>query len=128
MSNAAEKIIKKICSACETDAVVRLGAEGGTAFYPTDDSLTVAFLDGGELRKMKIKCKIKGEIPSRLFSSAEKICQGIGSIVADDEFVRICVTERPSMESSSENGMEIVSFMIAVDYILERVVKYEDSI
>lgn len=121
MSNAAEKVIRKICSACGTDAVVRLGAEGGTVFYPTDDSLEVAFLDGGELRKMKIKCKLKGEIPSKLFEAAETICQGIGSIAADDEFVRICVIERPSMESSSENGMEIVSFMIAVDYILERV-------
>lgn len=128
MNNAAEKIIRKICSACEMDAVVRLGADGGTAFYPVDDSLTVAFLDGGELRHMKIKCKLKGEIPGELFSSAEEICRSISGIASDDEIVRIYVDERPSMESSSENGMEIASFIISAEYVLEKGGEDENSI
>ena len=119
------KIIDRISELCGEAPSVRLSAGGGTAYYPISDSLKAAFLDGGELREMRIKAKFKGEIPSGLFAAAEDFCRDIDRGDTDIEgegfrVVRLEVTERPSMESCSENGMSIVSFLLSAEYILER--------
>lgn len=124
MTGIAENIIVGISRICGTEPSVRLTANGGTAFYPVSDSLKAAFLDGGELREMKIKVKIKGEVPSVLFNAAEKFCAAELSDFDNDgeifRIIRVKPLERPAMESCSENGMNIVSFVIAAEYILEK--------
>lgn len=124
MRSIAEDIVCRIGEKCGNEPSVRLSASGGTAFYPISDKLKTAFLDGGELREMEVRVKFKGEVPSMLFSAAEKFCSdigGIGDIVGEDyHVVRLAPFERPSMESCSENGMSIVSFVLTAEYILER--------
>lgn len=124
MKSTAESIIAELSRAVGAEPAVRLSAVGGTAFYPISDKLKVMFLDKGELREMTVKVKLKGEVPSELFSAAEKFCSDIiGCGRAEGEnfrVVRILPTERPSMESCSENGMSIVSFTVTAEYILER--------
>ena len=125
MTGIAENIIGGISRICKAEPSVRLYAGGGTAFYPVSDGLKAAFLDGGELREMKIKVKFKGEIPSELFGAAEVFCADIDGENADikgENFrvVGIEPAERPSMESCSENGMNIVSFTLSAEYILEK--------
>ena len=120
MRSIAEEIVCRIGEKCGKEPSVRLSASGGTAFYPVSDKLMAAFLDGGELREMEVRVKLKGEVPSMLFSAAEKFC-GIGDIVGEDyHVVRLAPSERPSMESCAENGMSIVSFVLAAEYILEK--------
>lgn len=129
MKSIAEELIRGIGAACETEPSVRLLASGGTAFYPVSDRLKAAFLDGGELREMAVKVKLKGEVPSLLFSAAERFCDdvcgidvgGIDEIKGENfRVVRLEPTERAAMESCAENGMSIVSFMLTAEYILEK--------
>lgn len=124
MKSIAEEVVCEIGRVCEKEPSVRLSASGGTAFYPVSDKLKAAFLDKGELREMLIRVKFKGEIPSLLFTAAEKFCGdvcGIGGIVGENyRVVRLAPSERPSMESCGENGMSIVSFVLTAEYILER--------
>ncbi|MGN0553408.1 MAG: hypothetical protein ACI4I1_08490 [Oscillospiraceae bacterium] len=125
MMGIVENIIGGISRKCGTEPSVRLAANGGTAFYPIVDTLKTAFLDGGELREMKIKVKFKGEVPSEIFAAAESFGSQIdgGSFDIEGEnfqIIRIGVLERPAMESCSENGMNIVSLVIAAEYILEK--------
>ncbi|MGN1135178.1 MAG: hypothetical protein ACI4SF_03060 [Oscillospiraceae bacterium] len=130
MTGIAESIIGGISRICKAKPSVRLAASGGTAFYPVSDGLKAAFLDGGELREMKIKVKFKGEVPSELFGAAEEFCAADFSRIETDggddievenfKIIRTKPLERPAMESCSENGMSIVSFVIAAEYILEK--------
>ena len=131
MTGIAESIIGGIGRICKEEPSVRLAANGGVAFYPVSDGLKAAFLDGGELREMKIKVKFKGEVPSELFNAAEKFCaadfsrfdtDGESPDIMGENFriIRIKPLERPAMESCSENGMNIVSFVISAEYILEK--------
>ena len=124
MTGIAESIIGGISRLCKAEPSVRLAADGGAAFYPVSDGLKAAFLDGGELREMKIKVKFKGEVPSELFNAAEEFCAADFSRfdIEGEGFriIRVEPLERPAMESCSENGMNIVSFVIAAEYILEK--------
>lgn len=124
MRSIAEDIVCRIGIACGKEPSVRLSASGGTAFYPVSDRLEASFLDGGELRRTEIRVKFKGEAPSELFAAAEKFCgdiDGIGDISGENYRVaRLAPSERPSMESCGENGMSIVSFVLAAEYLLER--------
>lgn len=124
MRSIAEDIVCRIGEKCGKEPSVRLSASGGTAFYPVLDKLKAAFLDGGELREIEVRVKLKGEVPSMLFSAAEKFCGdicGIGDIVGETyRVVRLAPFERPSMESCAENGMSIVSFVLTAEYILEK--------
>lgn len=124
MKSIAEEIVSEISRVCEAQASVRLSAVGGTAFYPVSDKLKVSFLDKGELREMTVRVKMKGEVPSVIFSAAEEFCSdigGFGDIVGENfRVVGVVPSERPSMESCAENGMSIVSFALTAEYILER--------
>lgn len=130
MTGIAESIIGGIGRICKEEPSVRLAANGGVAFYPVSDGLKAAFLDGGELREMKIKVKFKGEVPSELFGAAEEFCaadfslfetgRGVDIEEESSRIIRIKPLERPAMESCSENGMNIVSFVISAEYILEK--------
>lgn len=124
MKSIAEEVICEVGRICGKEPSVRISASGGTAFYPVSDKLKASFLDGGELREMEIRVKLKGEAPSELFSAAEKFCCdvcGVNEITGEGHrIVRLAPSERPSMESCAENGMSIVSFMLTAEYILER--------
>lgn len=124
MTGIAENIIGGISRICKAEPFVRLYAGGGAAFYPVSDGLKAAFLDGGELREMMIKVKFKGEVPSELFGAAESFCAADFSEfdIEGENFriIRVEPLDRPAMESCSENGMNIVSFMLAAEYILEK--------
>lgn len=124
MRSIAEDIVCRIGEACGKEPSVRLSASGGTAFYPVSDRLKTAFLDGGELREMSVRVKLKGEAPGGLFAAAERFCEDIGGVkdIVGENFrvVRLIPSERPSMESCAENGMSIVSFMLTAEYILEK--------
>lgn len=133
MKSIAEELIRGIGAACKAEPSVRLSASGGTAFYPVSDRLKAAFLDGGELRELAVKVKLKGEVPSLLFSAAERFCDSVCGIdeIKGENFrvVRLEPTERAAMESCAENGMSIVSFMLTAEYLLERGERQnEDSI
>jgi|GEM_PF-4633373 len=119
------ELMEKISEVCGIAASVRLSADGGIAFYPVEDSLKATFLDEGELRLKTIKVKLKGENPASLFLLAEEICEKLDKdrqelLGEDFRVLFIRPYERPVMESCSENGMNIVSFALAAEYILEK--------
>ena len=100
------ELMEKISEVCGIAASVRLSAEG-------------------ELRLKTVKVKLKGENPAELFLLAEEICDKLDKdrqelLGEDFRVLFIRPYERPVMESCSENGMNIVSFTLAAEYILEK--------